>query len=77
MKQLLTTSTVGMVVPSFKEEYGENRPINVVLTASHDFMTSGLGSEVTPSGIQIEANGNFQLTFNLGAQIVVDNKEGV
>jgi len=59
MKQLLTTTTIGMAIPSFKEEYGENRPLNVVLTASHDFMTSGLGEEVTPTGLQIEANGNF------------------
>ena len=59
MKQLLTTTTVGMVVPSFKEEFGEGRPLDVVLTASHDFMTSGLGDDVTPSGITIDANGNF------------------
>lgn len=77
MKQLLTTTTIGMVVPSFKEEYGDNRPLNVVLTASHDFMTTGLGGDVTPSGFQIETNGNFQLTANLGMQLVVENKEGV
>jgi len=77
MKQLLTTTTVGMVIPSFKEEYGENRPINLVLTASHDFMTSGLGDDVTPSGIQLEGNGNFQVTVNIGAQLIVENKEGV
>lgn len=60
MKQLLTTTTIGMAIPSFKEEYGENRPVNVVLTASHEFMTSGLGDEdVTPTGLQIEENGNF------------------
>ena len=76
MKQLLTTTTVGMVVPSFKEEFGENRPLDVVLTASHDFMTSGLGDDVTPSGITIDGNGNFQVTLNLGAQLIVDNKKG-
>jgi hypothetical protein len=53
MKQLLTTSTIGLAVPSFKEEYGENRPINVVFTVSHEFMTSGLGTDVTPTSIQI------------------------
>ena len=77
MKQLLTTTTIGMVVPSFKEEYGENRPLNVVLTASHDFMTSGLGGDVTPTGIQIDANGNFQVTANLGMQLIVENKDNV
>lgn len=38
-KQLLTSTTLGMVVPSFKEEYGDSRPIDVVGTLSHDFMT--------------------------------------
>jgi hypothetical protein len=77
MKQLLTTTSVGMLVPSFKEEYGENRPINLVLTASHEFMTNGLGDDVTPTGIQLEANGNFQVTLNVGAQLIVENKQGV
>jgi hypothetical protein len=51
MKQLLTTTTVGLAIPSFKEEYGENKPIDLVLTTSHDFISSGLGGETTPSGL--------------------------
>jgi hypothetical protein len=51
MKQLLTTTTVGLAIPSFKEEYGENKPIDLVLTTSHDFISSGLGGEITPSGL--------------------------
>jgi hypothetical protein len=77
MKQLLTTTSVGMLIPSFKEEYGENRPINLVLTASHDFMTSGVGEDTTPSGVQLEGNGNFQVTLNIGAQLIVENKDGI
>ena len=78
MRQLLTTTTVGMVVPSFKEEYGDNRPLDVVLTASHDFMTTGLGSDsVTPSGLSLDANGNFAITANVGAQLIVEAKDKV
>jgi len=77
MKQLLTTTTIGMLIPSFKEQYGDNRPIDVVLTASQDYMTTGLGTDVTPSGLQIEANGNFVMTVNLGAQLIVENKQNV
>lgn len=77
MKQLLTTTTIGMVVPSFKEEYGDNRPLNVVLSGSHEFMTSGLGGDVTPTGVSIDEKGNFQITANLGAQLIVENKQGV
>jgi hypothetical protein len=57
--QLLTTTTLGMVMPSFKEEYGEGRPIDLVGTVSHDFMETNLGGDVTPSGLTIEKNGNF------------------
>ena len=77
VKQMLTTTTIGLVVPSFKEQYGENRPLDVVLTTSHEFMTTGLGQETTPTGLQIEGNGNFIVTANLGAQLIVENKQGV
>lgn len=77
MKQLLTTTTVGMVVPSFKEEYGENRALDVVLTSSHEFMASGLGDSLTPTGLTIEANGNFAITANLGAQLIVQDERNV
>jgi hypothetical protein len=66
-----------MVIPSFKEEYGDGRPLDVVGTVSHDFMTTGLGEDVTPSGFHLEKNGNFALTVNLGAQLVVENKKGI
>lgn len=34
-RQLLTTSTIGMALPSFKEEYGEGKPIDIISTISH------------------------------------------
>jgi hypothetical protein len=75
MRQLLTTTTVGMAITSFKQEYGEGRPIDLVLTSSHEFMTTGLG-KVNPTGVSIDANGNYQGLMNVGAQIIVTNKEG-
>lgn len=44
-KQLLTSTTLGMVLPQFKEEYGEGRPLDLVGTAAHDFINQGLGGE--------------------------------
>jgi hypothetical protein len=38
-KQLLTTTSVGMAIPSFKTEYGEGKMIDVVGTLSHDFIS--------------------------------------
>jgi len=58
VKQLMTSTTIGMAIPSFKEQYGENRPVDVVLTASHEYMTDGIG-EVPPTGISIDEKGNF------------------
>jgi hypothetical protein len=75
-KQLLTTTTLGLALPSFKEEYGDSRPLDLVGTVSHDFIKGGLG-EVTPTGFTLEKNGNFELTFNLGAQMIIENKKGV
>ena len=75
-KQLLTTTTIGMVMPAFKEDYGEGKPIDIVGTASHDFIDSGLGGDITPSGFSLEKNGNFQFGINLGAQVIVQGKDG-
>ena len=38
-KQLLTTTTIGMVLPSFKEEYGEGKMIDLVGTFSQSFFS--------------------------------------
>jgi hypothetical protein len=64
-----------MAIPQFKEEYGEGRPIDIVLTPSHEFMTTGLGN-VNPTSVSIDANGNFNVIANLGAQIIVTNVDG-
>lgn len=58
-KQLLTTTTVAMVLPQFKEEYGDGKPLDLVGTASHDFINAGLGGDVSASGLKIDKNGNF------------------
>jgi hypothetical protein len=33
-KQLLTTTSVGMILPSFKEEFGDNKMVDLVGTLS-------------------------------------------
>jgi len=34
-RQLLTTSTIGMALPAFKEEYGEGKAVDIISTISH------------------------------------------
>jgi hypothetical protein len=48
-----------MVLPQFKEEYGDGKPLDLVGTASHDFINAGLGGDVCASGLKIDKNGNF------------------
>jgi hypothetical protein len=43
MRQLLTTTTIGMAIPQFKEQFGENKAIDIVFDPSHSFMIDGLG----------------------------------
>jgi len=73
MRQLLTTTTIGMAIPQFKEQFGDNKPIDIVFDPSHSFMVEGLGS-VSPTSVTIDANGNFNVGANLGAQIIIDPK---
>ena len=65
-KQLLSTSTVGYAIPSFKQEYGENRNIDIVGSLSHEFISDKIDN-VQPSGIQMDKNGNVKFTINIGS----------
>jgi hypothetical protein len=37
-RQLLTTTTLGMALPSFTEEFGENKALDVIGTLQHEFI---------------------------------------
>lgn len=65
-RQLLTTTTVGMAMPTFKEEYGENKNIDVIFTISNDWIEEVVDS-LTPSGFTLDAKGNFKVHMNIGA----------
>jgi hypothetical protein len=62
--EMLTTSTVGAVLPVFVEEYGHNKKIDLVGTPSHEFFNDGVpGSKMT--GIYMDKNGNWKLQVNV------------
>jgi|LauGreDrversion4_2_1035121.scaffolds.fasta_scaffold200720_2 hypothetical protein len=71
---MLTTTTIGVTIPSFKEQYGENKPIDIVLDSTQAFIEEGLGAGTTPTSVSIDANGNFNIVGNIGFQIIVDPK---
>jgi len=66
---MLTTSTIGSILPQFKEEYGDNKKIDLSISASHDLFTDGLpGSKM--SGIYIDKNGNWKIQLNLNVNLL-------
>jgi hypothetical protein len=62
---MLTTTTIGVTIPSFKEQYGENKPVDIVIDSTQSFMDEGLGT-VTPTSVSLDANGNFNIVGNIG-----------
>lgn len=54
---MLTTSTIGTVLPEFINEYGENKKVDLVLTPSHTLFQEGIpGSRMM--GVYMDKNGN-------------------
>lgn len=63
---MLTTSTVGTILPEFINDYGENKKIDLVLSPSHSMFTEGVpGSRM--SGIYMDKNGNWKILININA----------
>jgi hypothetical protein len=52
---MLTTTTIGMILPSFKEEFGESKSIDLVGTLAHDFIADKI-DDLQPSGIYLDKN---------------------
>jgi hypothetical protein len=68
---MLTTSTIGTVLPTFVEEYGANKKIDLAFSPSHELFKDGFpGSKM--SGMYVDKNGNWKLQINLAATINVE-----
>jgi hypothetical protein len=64
--QMMTTSTLGKVMPQFEEEYGSGRNIDLVLSPSHDLFLDGIpDSKMT--GVYMDKNGNWKVQLNIPA----------
>jgi hypothetical protein len=74
--KMLTTTSIGTVIPSFSEEYGNEKRIDVAFTPSHEIFKDGFpGSKMT--GIYMDKNGNWKIQLNLAATINVEKEYGV
>lgn len=63
---MLTTSTLGLVLPNVKEEYGEGKPFDAMLSFSHNY-NKLLVPEIKL--LQVSFDDKGVLTFNLPASI--------
>lgn len=73
---MLTTSTIGAVMPQFTEEYGENKKIDIVASPSHDLFLDGV-PDSKMSGIYMDKNGNWKVQLNVPLQINVESMPGM
>jgi hypothetical protein len=63
---MLSTTTVGFAVPSFKEEYGADKRLDIVGTMSHSFI-SNMIEGTSRQGLSILPDGTIKILFNIGA----------
>lgn len=73
--QMLTTSTVGKVLPQFIEDYGEDKKLDVHFSPSHALFVDGMpGSKMT--GVYIDKNGNWKFQANIVMNLNVERTPG-
>lgn len=72
--QMLTTSTIGTVLPQFTEEYGADKKIDVVVSPSHALFLDGLPNSKI-SGIYVDKNGNWKVRLNMNIQVNLEQSE--
>lgn len=73
---MLTTSTIGTLLPQFTEEYGAGKKIDLVFTPSHEFFLDGFPKSKM-SGVYMDKNGNFKFMLNVAFQINVETMPGM
>jgi len=73
---MLTTSTLGTVLPTFVEQYGPNKRLDIAASPSHELFKDGFpGSKMT--GMYMDKNGNFKLQVNIAGVINLETLPNV
>lgn len=73
--KFMNTSIIGKALPAITEEFGEDRPVDLVLAFNASFLESKLDS-FTETGISIKKSGNIALKFNTSIQVLVQDESG-
>mmetsp|Transcript_28082 Transcript_28082/g.27089 ORF Transcript_28082/g.27089 Transcript_28082/m.27089 type:complete len:171 (+) Transcript_28082:679-1191(+) len=64
VKQMLTSTSIGLVLPSFKEEYGESKMIDLVGTISDEHLE---GRMERKTGVELDEKGNLKVQMDVAA----------
>ncbi len=71
IKAMLTTSTLGLVLPNVKEEYGEGKPFDAMMSLSSSYLRT-LDEDIQDINIKIGDDGMITLTASASVQILVE-----
>jgi len=64
-----------MALPNFKEEYGNNKAVDLILSINHEEILKH-NENMPVSGVTLDQKGNYKVSLNIGANIVVEKKQG-
>lgn len=73
--EILQTSAVGLVIPSFVEDFGEGNRLDIVINPAHSAFQKGVPT-AKPSGFYFEKKGIFKVQINVAANINVEMEDG-
>jgi len=62
-----------MALPSFKEEFGTHKPVDIICTINHENILQ-FNDAMPVSGLSLDSKGNYKVSMNIGASIVVEKK---
>ena len=75
IKDKMNTGILAKVLPSIKEDYGDDKNIDIVLTPSHAEFKKGFpNSDI--SQFQMDKDGNWKISLNLFAKLRVEMSPG-
>lgn len=75
MVNAMTTNMIAPVIPTFTEEYGDNKNLDIMFSLSHSLFQSGFPNSKM-SGMYIDKNGNWKMQANLVLNLNVETTRG-
>ncbi len=75
MKKYMTTTTMALILPEFKDQFGEGKKVDLIFSLNQAYMEH-MVPEIEKSAFEIKENGVMGVNFNFGIQIIVESSFG-